>query len=200
MSTIDPSSSKVTQPETGEWTRLLKKVRAAFVRLHGIEIGLVRHQARCGRRCLVRPIAVGVNWLGNGLLYPGIAAALLWAQGPKAVRVVLTAGLTVGLAHSVYPCIKRWIARERPCHAERGLPSLQGIMDQYSFPSGHCMTATGAAIPITTAFPDLTAPAVALCALVMWGRLASAHHYPSDLVAGTALGAACAWPITSMLL
>lgn len=200
MSATDPSSRQVTQVEPGADTRSLKTIRAGLLWLQTIETGVVRHQARFGRRRLIQPLAIGVNWLGNGLLYPGMACVLLWFQGAQAVRVVLVACLAVGLAHSTYPWIKRWAARGRPCDAEPGLRSLLKTMDQYSFPSGHCMTVTGVAIPVTTAFPELIAQAAVLWVLVMWGRLASAHHYPSDLVAGTALGAVCAWPITSVLL
>jgi undecaprenyl-diphosphatase len=62
------------------------------------------------------------------------------------------------------------------------------------------MTVTCVLIPVTTALPHLGAIAGALWLLVAWARLAAAHHYPSDLLAGTVLGAAIAWPITSFLI
>jgi undecaprenyl-diphosphatase len=73
-------------------------------------------------------------------------------------------------------------------------------MDEFSFPSGHSMTITAALVPIVAAFPGALLPSIALWMSIGWARLASAHHYPSDLIAGGALGAAVSYPISSYML
>ena len=73
-------------------------------------------------------------------------------------------------------------------------------LDRYSFPSGHCMTFAAVLFPVSLAWPGMFAGLLALWALIAWARLASAHHYVSDVIAGTTLGIVVAWPICGALL
>ncbi len=61
------------------------------------------------------------------------------------------------------------------------------------------MTATAVAIPLVQAYPGTTWAAASVWAVIAWGRLACAHHYPSDLLAGCALGAVGAWVSAALL-
>jgi undecaprenyl-diphosphatase len=74
------------------------------------------------------------------------------------------------------------------------------ILDEHSFPSGHTMTLSGVLVPIVIAWPSITMSAMALVLSMAWSRIATAHHYPSDVVAGVALGASLAWPLSSVAL
>jgi undecaprenyl-diphosphatase len=55
-------------------------------------------------------------------------------------------------------------------------------------------------VPLTLQFPQTTGLAFAACLLMAWSRLASAHHYPSDIAAGTALGLSVSYPISVYVL
>ncbi len=61
------------------------------------------------------------------------------------------------------------------------------------------MTFTTISVPVVVAFPSMVPLVLVAWMLIAWARLASAHHYPSDVVAGTVLGALVAWPFTKML-
>ena len=147
-----------------------------------MELAFVRQQARIGRRALVRPFALALNHLGNGWLYPLLAGVLLRRQPQQ------------------HPAIKRFVARPRPCEVDPTMPPLLRVLDRYSFPSGHCMTVTAVALPIAIILPVMAIPAALFCLLLGWARMLAAHHYPSDILAGIALGALAAVPAVLPLL
>ena len=175
-------------------------MRASLLRFEEWELRLVRRQASWGARPWLRPFAFTLNWLSNGWLYLVIVAGLLWLRPPRVFLVITAAALAVGAGHALYRCIKPKAARRRPCDIDPSLKPMLKTLDKYSFPSGHCMTLTCALIPITAAVPPLAALAALLWLLIAWARLATAHHYPTDLIAGTVLGALVAWPITSLIM
>jgi undecaprenyl-diphosphatase len=73
---------------------------------------------------------------------------------------------------------------------------LLPALDQHSFPSGHAMTLPAALVPMALQFPQTMGLAFATGLLMAWARLASAHHYPSDVAVGAALGVAVSYPIS----
>ena len=58
------------------------------------------------------------------------------------------------------------------------------------------MTLPAALVPLAIQFPQTLSFAFATCILMSWARLASAHHYPSDVAVGTALGVSVSYPIS----
>jgi len=152
------------------------------------------------QRTISRSLAIGLSWLGNGWIYFVLFPFCLMRTGWRAVPVVVIAAVNTAILHWLYPKIKRRISRPRPFRADPRLQSLLPPMDEFSFPSGHSMTITAALVPIVAAFPGALLPSVALWISMAWARLASAHHYPSDLIAGGALGAAVSYPISRCML
>ncbi len=174
--------------------------RARAVDFQRVELAAVRSQVRFGRHIILRPLALALIHLGNGWLYPFLAVVLLWWSPHEFGAVVLKAGVATGAAHLVYPWIKRLVARPRPFEVDPSIPPLLGTLDRYSFPSGHCMTITAVAIPLGVAHPALAMPAVLVCLAIAWARLVAAHHFPSDILAGIALGAGISLPVALNLL
>jgi undecaprenyl-diphosphatase len=58
------------------------------------------------------------------------------------------------------------------------------------------MTLSGVLIPIVLVLPAAAMASLALMACMAWSRIATAHHYPSDIFAGTLLGALLAYPLS----
>ncbi|MEZ5666480.1 MAG: phosphatase PAP2 family protein [Alphaproteobacteria bacterium] len=163
------------------------------------ELAVVRIAARWGRTAPLRPLALLLNRLGNGWLYVALAAGLLLADPGRFPAVAGAATAAALLAHAVYPWIKRQVQRPRPFEADPALTPLLPTLDAFAFPSGHCMTVVAVLIPLCAAYPGLALPAALLGAAIAWARLVAAHHYPSDLVAGFALGAAVGLPMGMLL-
>ena len=174
--------------------------RCSLARLSVAELCLVHGISRTARSPLARCFAIALSRLGNGWLYLVLGAGCLLAVGVSAVPV-LTAGLLNALVlHCMYPLIKRRVARPRPYQSDPTLVPLLRVLDQHSFPSGHAMTLPAALVPLVLQFPQTIALASATCLLMAWSRLASAHHYPSDVAAGTVLGFSVSYPISVCVL
>lgn len=143
----------------------------------------------------IRPIAIIVNRLSNGVLYALIGVLFWFAYG--STGAVLAAAAALGVAHIVYPVIKRHYRRKRPFHFDRSVPSLLPPLDEHSFPSGHMMSCVAVMIPLCVAVPAMVPWTVGTLILVGWGRLVAGHHYPSDLAAGGLLGGLAAMPMVA---
>ncbi|MBL3591568.1 MAG: phosphatase PAP2 family protein [gamma proteobacterium endosymbiont of Lamellibrachia anaximandri] len=164
------------------------------------EITLVRKVVQYCEAPPVRKSCVLINHLGNGWIYLMGAAALLAWQGSSSQQALLAALLATGIAHCIYPTIKRRLARLRPCDLDPTLDLSIKAMDRYSCPSGHVMTATSVGIPLGFAFPSLVPMIAVAWILIAWARLALGHHYPSDLLVGALFGAAISLPMGLLLI
>ncbi len=173
------------------------KVRRAVVPyLLAADVWVLRMCVATARPTLGRILAVGVSRLGNGGLYPLLAAVLIVGCGLRGCYAILAAAINVALIHSLYPMIKRHAARQRPFQAHADLKPLLATLDEHSFPSGHVMTLTAALVPIVIAIPGTMALSLAALCAMAWARLASAHHYPSDIFAGAAIALAVSYPLS----
>lgn len=174
--------------------------RSALAYADVAELRIVRRLASTTRFPAVRSLTLAVNTLGNGWIYPPIAVALLLSGLPNARAVAGAALLATLAAHALYALLKRGIARRRPFERDPALRPLARVLDRYSFPSGHCMTLTAVLLPIMHARPALWPFAAGALSVLAWCRLASAHHYPSDVLAGACVGAAIALPVSAWLI
>lgn len=94
------------------------------------------------------------------------------------------------VAAVLFQClVKRLCGRARPCQKPGGPPQRAPIPDHGSFPSGHTLHATMAAVVIAQLLPVLTVAFVCLALLVASSRVVLGVHYPSDVLAGASLGA-----------
>ena len=98
----------------------------------------------------------------------------------------LRATATVGAAYATSTSIKLAIGRQRP--AIEDLPHLMATPTGLSFPSSHSTSSFAAARAFGSLIPG--APLQVAAAAMAFSRLYLGVHYPSDVVAGAALGTA----------
>jgi undecaprenyl-diphosphatase len=164
------------------------------------DLQAVRIASRLAESSMARFCAVSITKLGNGWLYPILAALIFVRWGFSGCRMIVLAGLNAALVHSVYPVIKRRFHRKRPYEVDQGIPCLLSTMDKHSFPSGHAMTLTSVFVPIVILWPAMTMSAIVMTCCLAWSRMATAHHFPSDVFAGVLLGAGVSYPISACII
>ena len=169
-------------------------------KLVAADLAAVRALTGPERSRFYRLCAIAISKLGNGWIYPILAALVFaewgWIDGR---RVVLLAAINAAAMHIMYPLIKKRFKRLRPFKIDPRLPSLMKTLDEHSFPSGHAMTLTGVLAPIVMIWPAALVSAVVMACCMAWSRIATGHHYPSDVAAGVALGVGVGYPLSANL-
>jgi undecaprenyl-diphosphatase len=169
-------------------------------KLRRADLAAVRIISRSARPKVGRASAIVISKLGNSWLYLIILSIIFEGLGRTGFRVVFIGCLNAGLLHCMFPYIKRRIGRPRPFRVDPRLPNLLAVLDEHSFPSGHTMTLSGVLVPIVLVWPATAISAATLMALMAWSRIATGHHYPSDIVAGAILGIVFAYPLSLCVL
>lgn len=163
------------------------------------DIWFVRFCVRSTRRPAIRRSAITASWLGNGWIYLAIALVCVCTMGMGAISAMVASAVSVGVLHCIYRPTKLWFSRPRPFHSFPDLEPLLPVLDEHSFPSGHAMTLTAVLVCLPLAFPQIIFAYVALWIIMAWARMAVAHHYPSDVLAGSALAVLVSYPLSNML-
>jgi membrane-associated phospholipid phosphatase len=137
-----------------------------------------------------------------GRLWMGIAAVLVLTGRPDARRAAIHGMTSLAVASATANVLAKGVfPRGRPHLA--GVPVVRRLVRApvtTSFPSGHSASAVAFATAASMEMPVLTVPLGVLALAVSVSRVATGAHYPSDVVAGMALGAAVAgltrrcWP------
>jgi undecaprenyl-diphosphatase len=115
------------------------------------------------------------------------------ARRHGARRAVVAAGLSAGLALGIAQLIARAVDRPRPFVAD---PSGVHLFARHAadpgFPSDHATAAFAIAVAILLRDRRWGAVALSFACVLAVGRVALGVHYPSDVLGGATLGAACA--------
>ena len=128
-------------------------------------------------------------------LWLGTAAALAAFGGPSGRRAAVNGLASVALTSGVVNAmLKPLSARRRPDRARYNVPTDRRVQmpGSRSFPSGHAASAFAFAAGVATALPGAGIPLTGLAALVAYSRVHTGVHYPGDVIAGSAAGAALA--------
>ena len=95
--------------------------------------------------------------------------------------------------------IKPLVMRPRPYDTIEGLIVLVEKLDSFSFPSGHASSSFACATALALLFGKRGAWSFVPAAIIALSRPYLGMHYLSDVAAGAALGAACAWAVVRMM-
>lgn len=132
--------------------------------------------------------------LGSGGLFWILICLLLLAFrkyrhiGYRAAASLLLSAL---LANVI---LKHLFLRLRPFYTYPDLVPLTSPSSPYSFPSGHASSSFAVAFLLCMYLPKkYSVPALTMAALIGFSRMYLGVHYPSDILAGMAVGAFSAW-------
>ncbi len=126
---------------------------------------------------------------GDGWLWYGLALAVALFGDEARWQAIGAGGLAAGMGIFLFLFLKRATARRRPCHIEPHCWATLLPPDQFSFPSGHTITAFAMVFSVGAFYPPLL-PWLAFAAISIGAsRIVLGMHFLSDVVAGAAIGA-----------
>ncbi|MFE9930849.1 bifunctional phosphatase PAP2/diacylglycerol kinase family protein [Streptomyces sp. NPDC005533] len=130
----------------------------------------------------------------HGVLWGGAAAAITVFGSAKGRKAAGRAVASLALASATINTVGKWsVRRQRP--RLDGVPAVRQLATQpqtTSFPSGHSASAFAFTAGLALESPGWAAALAPVAASVAFSRVYTGVHYPSDVVAGAALGVAAA--------
>lgn len=129
-----------------------------------------------------------VSWLGNGIFWYALMLALLLADAHGAALPVLHMAFVGAVCTCCYKMVKHRTVRARPYEANPLVLAGAGVLDRFSFPSGHTLHAVAFSLVACAHYPGLGMLLWPFTLLTALSRVALGLHYPSDVIAGGALG------------
>ena len=127
--------------------------------------------------------------LGDGWIWYSVGIALLLFGGEMRFIAFAASASAEAATVVIFRYVKKVSKRKRPCHTESHCWANILPPDQFSFPSGHAMSAFAIAIPLGIFYPELQATLIALSASIAVSRVILGMHFVSDVVVGSLMGA-----------
>ena len=167
--------------------------------MSGLESGIERLRLWDSALCIrfngvariapVRSLFRVVSRLGDGVFWYALMLALLAAGGTSALGPVARMALTGLVCTLIYKWLKSKTSRPRPFAVETAVWAGADPLDPFSFPSGHTLHAVAFSVIAIAFYPMLAWVLVPFTLLVAASRVVLGLHYPSDVLAGAAMGA-----------
>ncbi len=164
----------------------------------------ISHTLRSAQNPLLDFCSKGLTDITYGGILWWVLAIILWKRKQKLIALEIMVALLFAIVE--ISALKHLFHRERPTllTLHQLFKPLQMLTaDNYSFPSGHTLSAFAAAGVLCINFPDWKgnlALAIALCIGI--ARIYEGMHWPTDVIAGIVLGLVTAWvstPVASKL-
>ncbi|MHB1944597.1 MAG: phosphatase PAP2 family protein [Metallibacterium sp.] len=143
---------------------------------------------RWGARRVVGALFRLVSRLGDGVFWYVLMAVLSVFGGERGLRATVEMAATGLLALTLYRLLKHWTQRPRPFRSVDGIVAHVPPLDEFSFPSGHTLQAVSFSLIACAWFPMLTPLLLVFTLLVAASRIVLGLHYPSDVLAASAIG------------
>lgn len=148
----------------------------------------------------VRIAMVGATRMGDGWLWAGIVLLILmfgdgsrWQVAGAAVTAMLSSVL-------VFMGLKRLVSRKRPCDIEPHCWADLLPPDQFSFPSGHTMTAMAFALSLGYFYSIALVFVLPLAVVIGISRIVLGMHFLSDVLVGALLGGSLGYTCALLFL
>jgi len=157
-----------------------------------LDVRLCLRLSRAAHIQWLRMLFRAVSRLGDGVFWYALMLLLLAADGAAVIAPVFHM-VAAGLAGTI---LHRWLKaktlRPRPYQMNQAINCNARPLDQFSFPSGHTLHAFAFTTIAIAYYPQLALLLIPFACLVALSRVVLGLHYPSDVLAGAAIGAAIA--------
>ena len=140
---------------------------------------------RCGALDALMPLISRLSDSGAIWIFLGLVLLCIPAQRKLGMQVWLALLLSVLVCNVL---LKNVVARERPFELLEGIQLIINAPHDFSFPSGHSSASFAAASVLLFRRWRWAIPAIVLAALTAFSRLYLYVHFPTDVLAGIALG------------
>ncbi|WP_330294710.1 bifunctional phosphatase PAP2/diacylglycerol kinase family protein [Streptomyces sp. NBC_00503] len=133
----------------------------------------------------------------HGMLWAGAAAAIAVIGSARSRKAAVRGAASLAVASATINTVGKWSVR-RPRPLLDGVPVVRQQATQpqtTSFPSGHAASAFAFTAGVALESPGWGAALVPVAASVAFSRVYTGVHYPSDVLAGAALGVAAGFVV-----
>lgn len=145
----------------------------------------VNRKFRCQALDSFMPLVTNLG----GAVFTVLCCLILLALGTGDIKLAaMRASLSLIGSFVIGFFLKKLFTRPRPYLVLPGAVTGSKLFRDYSFPSGHTTAAFSLAVSYMVVFQYLCVPLFSCALLVGISRIYLGQHYPSDVLAGSALG------------
>jgi len=164
-------------------------ISKALSTLSAPDYGLMRRVNRWQTPRWVRWWMIAATRRGDGWFWAFCGIAVLAAHDATSYAACIAAALASAAGIVLFQTLKKLVGRPRPCAFEPHCWATLLPPDQFSFPSGHSITAFAVAISLGQFFPAAYPVWLFFAVSVAASRVMLGMHFLSDVLAGSLLGA-----------
>jgi len=126
--------------------------------------------------------------MGDGWLWYSVGIVVLLFGGADRYTAFAASAVAEVGAVTLFQMLKKVSGRKRPCALEAHCWAKVLPPDQFSFPSGHSMSAFAIAVPLILLYPDFRIALLFAALSIAASRIILGMHFLSDVVVGCVLG------------
>jgi undecaprenyl-diphosphatase len=125
---------------------------------------------------------------GDGWFWGLCGIILLATHEAARFAALIASALAAATGILIFRTVKKFVGRKRPCHIEPHCWATLLPPDQFSFPSGHSITAFAVAVSLGLFYPAVFPGLLFMAISIAASRILLGMHFLSDVLAGATLG------------
>lgn len=170
----------------------MNALRAAGDRFQVHDLRWCLRLNRWSHRPTVERLFGVLSRLGDGPVWYLLIAAMPLLDGERGWQASLHLAALGLVSLLLYRGLKRYSRRPRPLHRHQDIRASVAPLDEFSFPSGHTLHAVGFTLVALVYLPWLAVLLLPLAIGIALSRVVLGLHYPSDVLAASAIAVALA--------